>query len=162
LLAADLENSGRPNIGLEGIVTNHRAMPFGTGASLYKVGHHGSETGYNLDIWNELLTKDPHSVVTPWRKGAGRLPTKEGVEAIVRHSTEAFITASDARTRAKKDRKLEVIRQLRDSKLRLRSLTPPFGAVRFRMPNCVTGEWKIELFGNACHLKQFLRRKAAA
>ena len=162
LLAGDLENSGRDNSGLEGIVANHRTMPFGNGASLYKVGHHGSETAYNLDIWNELLTKDPHSVVTPWRKGGGRLPTKEGVEAIVRHSTEAFITASNARTRVrKKNRPLGVIRQLRDSNMRLRSLTPPFGAVRFRMPDCATGEWKIELFGNACHLKQFVKRKAA-
>lgn len=163
LLAGDLENSGKDNSGLEGIVANHRTMPFGKGASLYKVGHHGSETAYNLDIWNELATKDPHSVVTPWRKGGGRLPTKEGVKAIVQHSTEAFITASDARTRArKKNRPLGVTRQLRDSNMRLRSLTPPFGAVRFRMPDCATGEWKIELFGNACHLKQFVKRKAAA
>ena len=161
LLAGDLENSGRHNSGLEGIVANHRTMPFGNGASLYKVGHHRSETAYNLDIWNELLTKDPHSVLTPWRKGGGRLPTREGVKAIVQHSTEAFITAADARAPARK-RPLAVVSQLRSSNMRLRSLTPPFGAVRFRMPDCATGKWNIELFGNACHLKQFVKRKAAA
>jgi hypothetical protein len=42
LLAGDLENSGMNNSGLEGIVANHRTLPFGNGASLYKVGHHGS------------------------------------------------------------------------------------------------------------------------
>jgi hypothetical protein len=163
LLAGDLEKSGRDNSGLEGIVVNHRTMPFGNGASLYKVGHHGSDTAYNLDIWNELLTKDPHSVLTPWRNGGGRLPTREGVKAIVQHSTEAFITALDARTRAlKKNRPLGVTRQLRDGNMRLRSLTPPFGAVRFRMSDFARGQRNIELFGNACHLKQFVRRKAAA
>jgi Metallo-beta-lactamase superfamily len=163
LLAGDLENSGGDNSGLEGIVANHRTMPFGNGASLYKVGHHGSETAYNTDIWNELLTKDPHSVLTPWRKGGGRLPTREGVNAIVQHSTEAFITASDARARAgKRNRPLGVTRQLRDSDMRLRSLTPPFGAVRFRMSDWATRKWNIELFGDASHLKQFVKRKAAA
>jgi len=69
LLGADLENSGRPTSGLEAIIANHRVARFGAGASLYKIGHHGSENAYDANIWAELLVKDASAVVTPWRKG---------------------------------------------------------------------------------------------
>ena len=38
LLAGDLENSGKDNSGLEGIVANHRTMPFGKGRRFTKLG----------------------------------------------------------------------------------------------------------------------------
>jgi hypothetical protein len=160
LLGADLENSGRPNSGLEAIISSHRAAPFGSGASLYKVGHHGSDTAYNADIWAELLVKDVSAVVTPWRKGAKRLPTIVGAKMILNHTSEAFITASDARTRrTPKARPPSVLRHLRENNQRLRSLKPPFGAVRFRMADHKAAKWNIELFGSACHLGQFMGRR---
>ena len=158
LLGADLENSGKPTSGLEAIINNHRTARFGRGASLYKVGHHGSIAGYNADVWTDLLLDDAHAVLTPWRKGGGRLPTREGIKKILDHSDFAFITASDARTRReRRNRPPSVLRHLRENKVRLHSLRAPFGAVRFRMANHKTKEWQIELFGNACHLKQLLR-----
>ena len=106
LLGADLENSGRPTSGWEAVIENHRMHTFGAKASLYKIAHHGSETAYNADVWAEMLIVNAYSVLTPWQKGEGRLPTVNGVKGILRHSREAFATALNAHSRPQGKRTL--------------------------------------------------------
>jgi hypothetical protein len=159
VLGADVENSGRPTAGWEAILGAHNLQPFGSRASLYKVPHHGSENADNRGVWDNLLTANPLTVVTPWRNGARRLPTAEGARNILQHSQDAFITALDARSPSRREgRPPDVQRFIREHRgIRLRSLAVPFGAVRFRTYDISSATWNYELFGAASHLSQVIR-----
>jgi metallo-beta-lactamase superfamily protein len=160
LLGADLENSGKSTSGLEALIQSHRGRAFGNPASLFKISHHGSETAYNEDIWQEMLIPNAFAALTPWRNGGGRLPTKEGVKKIASQTDNAYITTSDARSKSIKSRPPSVKRQLRESNARVRLLAAEPGIVRFRSSAPDLDNWSVELFGAACHVKQFVRRKA--
>lgn len=163
LLGADLENSGEPTAGWEAVLGAQDHQPFGPKASLYKIPHHGSQTAHNSDVWEKLLVANPLAVVTPWRKGRGRLPTPEDAKNILHLSKDTFVTAADARTRRLRGlRPAGVLRFLRENepRIRVRSLNTPFGAVRFRTTDIQSGMWERELFGAACHLREFVRTRS--
>jgi hypothetical protein len=162
LLGADVENSGRPTAGWEAILGAHKLQAAGPQSGLYKIAHHGSETAHNENIWNTLLTTNPLAVLTPWRKGGHRLPTIQDIRNILQLSNDAVSTASDARSgRSRRSRPPGVLRFLRENepRIRVRSLTAPFGAVRFRTVNIPAGTWHRELFGTACHLSRLARTR---
>jgi hypothetical protein len=163
LLGADLENSGTNTAGWEAVISGHMSAPLGPKASVYKIPHHGSENAHNVDVWTQLLDDQPFAVLTPWRKGRGRLPTKDGVAAVVGRTPNAFSTAADARSkvrRADKNWPPGVLRELRENRrVRLRSLKVPFGAVRFRTQDIAAASWQCELFGAACPLKSLNTNK---
>jgi metallo-beta-lactamase superfamily protein len=94
LLGADVENSGKPTAGWEAILASHDSQPVGSSASLYKVPHHGSDSAHNPDVWIKMLVANPLAVLTPWRKGFGRLPTRDGANNILELSKESFTTAA--------------------------------------------------------------------
>lgn len=163
ILGSDLENSSKPGAGWIGILASSQARAFGTEgqkASVFKVPHHGSETAHNPDVWRELLTTGCFAVVTPWRRGRGRLPARENVRDILNLTENGYCTATDARMqRSRKSRPPGVLRHLRESGVRIRRLTAPFGAVRLRMQPPLTGQWSVELFGSAAALKSYGRTK---
>ena len=134
LLGADVENSGRRTAGWEAILSANQIQRFGPLASLYKVPHHGSETAHNRDVWGSLLATNPLCVLTPWRRGRGGLPTAAGAKAILQLSSNAYVTAVDARSRAGRgERPPGVQRYIREHQgIRLRSLSAHFGAIRLR------------------------------
>jgi hypothetical protein len=158
VLGADVENSGRLTAGWEAIIGAHKLQPFGPRASLHKASHHGSENAHHRGVWDDLLTPNPLAVLTPWRKGAGRLPTADGARNILQLSQDAFITAVDARSRTRRDgRPVGVQRFIREHRgIRLRTLTAPFGAVRFRTQDISSAAWNCELFGAASYLRQVI------
>jgi hypothetical protein len=162
LLGADLENVGAPTAGWRAIINSHAQSPLSPKGTVFKIPHHGSENGYNADVWHQLLDADPLAVLTPWRKGRGRLPTHEGIAAILAHTPSAFITATDARShRQRRNRPPGVLRALRENRgIRLRLLAAPFGAVRFRSVDLPAGDWQHECFGAACDLQQFRNTEA--
>lgn len=159
LLGADVENSGSGNSGWEGILTAHRERSFADHASLFKISHHGSETSYNPEIWQSMVHPDAYSVLTPWQRGRGRLPTQEGVRKILSHTHNAFTTAMNTYPApAAKKRPLPVVRQLRESGIKLRGISSGFGAVRFRTRDFTSKDWNVELFGGADQLSKILVR----
>jgi hypothetical protein len=159
VLGADVENSGRPTAGWEAILASHKLQPFGPRASLHKASHHGSENAHNKAVWDDMLTANPLTALTPWRKGGHRLPTTDGARNILQLSQDAYSTTSDARTRSRRDgRPPGVQRFLREHRgIRLRSLEAPFGAVRFRTRDISSATWDSELFGTACHLRELIK-----
>ncbi|MGJ0391621.1 MAG: hypothetical protein ACR650_02505 [Methylocystis sp.] len=159
LLGADLENSGKQNSGWEGVLNSHQVSPFAPNASLFKIAHHGSDTAYNRDIWSAMVRHGAYSALTPWQRGRGRLPTPDAVRKILSHTDHAFTSALNPHARSRKpDRPLPVLRQLRESGVKLRSIEADFGAVRFRTSNLSSGDWDVEMFGDANHLSKFLVR----
>ncbi|HEY8127023.1 MAG TPA: hypothetical protein VIF88_16550, partial [Methylocystis sp.] len=144
--------------GWHGILSNHRQRAFGPQARLFKIAHHGSETAYNAEVWAELLAPSALSVLTPWIKGRGQLPTANGVKKILAHTKEAYTTSLEPSSRPRKDRPPAVKRQLRESGAKLKTISAEFGAVRFRMSDPRSGQWRTELFGAASQLGEYLRK----
>ncbi len=69
LLGSDLEKRGWVEI------LQSTTRPAGM-ASAFKVPHHGSENAHEPDVWKRMLEPDPFAVLTPWRRGRRRLPSK--------------------------------------------------------------------------------------
>jgi hypothetical protein len=159
ILGADLENAGS-TAGWQAVISSHAYSPLVPRACLYKLPHHGSENAHNVEVWQQLLTPEPLAVLTPWRKGRGRLPSSSGIRLIATQTPTCYITASDARTQKVKRRPPGVSLSLRENRsIRLRSLEAPFGAVRFRSVDLTNGTWKHELFGDACDVRKLRRIK---
>lgn len=62
-------------------------------AELFKVAHHGSETGHHDEIWSTLLGFTPLSLMTPFVRGKCRLPNDGDKARILALSGEAYISA---------------------------------------------------------------------
>jgi Predicted hydrolase (metallo-beta-lactamase superfamily) len=92
LLGGDLEESTDPRQGWRSIVASD-TRPAGR-AEVYKVAHHGSITAHSDDIWNVLLESGNISVIAPWRRGGGRLPTENDLVRIAGLSRQTFVTDS--------------------------------------------------------------------
>jgi beta-lactamase superfamily II metal-dependent hydrolase len=158
LLGADLENS-KPSSGWQAVITANRNAPFGVKADVYKIPHHGSLTAHNNDVWGEMLRPSPVAVLTPWRRGRGRLPTKDGIKAISAHTRTAYATSFAGGGRPKR-RHPSVQSFLRTNNIKVHSLDAQWGFVRLRKRQ--SNAWEIELFGAACVLGELIRRRQAA
>ena len=149
LLGSDLEITGSADTGWSAVLqSDHKTDK---NAPVFKVPHHGSETSYAPEIWEELLIPTPFALVTPFKKGKKRLPQKEFADKILNHTDLAFIT-SDPNTKAKpkkRDHKVEkTIRQLGFNPV---ELSYPEGHIRLRS-KLNEQDWRVELFGSAIHL----------
>lgn len=73
---------------------------------MYKVAHHGSETGHHNDIWNVLLVNLPLSIATPFSRCG--LPTSKNIERINDLSSDFLVTRDpNANKKTKRDSMVE-------------------------------------------------------
>ena len=91
ILGSDLEEKGNPQTGWSAIfsdnIINDLSLPV---ASLFKVAHHGSETGYHDRVWRDLLIEKPFSMTTPYTPS--KLPTSSSIEKLQNLSSDFLIT----------------------------------------------------------------------
>ena len=64
--------------------------------------HHGSLTAHNPDVLCEMLESEPIAVLTPWRRGRGRLSKADGVKAITAVTKKALATSEEGGARPKR------------------------------------------------------------
>lgn len=69
-------------------------------ASVFKVPHHGSVTGHHDDVWKTLLASSPIALLTPFRGGRKKLPSREDRSRICSLTPHAFVTAAVDRSGA--------------------------------------------------------------
>ncbi len=149
LLGADLEKRG-----WQAILRNQE-RPLGS-ASVFKVPHHGSENAHEPEVWCRMLQSQPIAVLTPWRRGCGKLPTRQDARRILVSADEAYITAgrlSEGRQPHRQNH--AVARTLRESGVAFRKLTSLPGVVRLRRQFGPGTHWTIETFAGACHLADY-------
>jgi hypothetical protein len=149
LLGADLEQVGDDSRGWKAIVGS-TTRPAGV-ADVFKVPHHGSENGHNDDVWNNLLSREPLALVSPFASGRKPLPSPDDVARMLARSKSLYCTSRPkgwkppARDRAV-DRTIDAIARDR------RAITGPMGHVRVRVPCDDPSAMTVELFGGAEHL----------
>lgn len=89
LLGSDLEDTGDPLTGWSAVLSSASQPP----AEVYKVAHHGSQSGHVDRVWTQLLHPNPLALLTPFRWGRHRLPNAHDRERILSLTDRAYITA---------------------------------------------------------------------
>ena len=120
-------------------------------ASVFKVPHHGSENAHEQGVWEQMLVRDPFAVLTPWRRGRGRLPRSRDVQRLRSCTTNAYATAK-VHPPSRPTRKRAVDRTIRESGIELRRMPASYGCIRLRRSLEAQGRWRIETFESAFRL----------
>lgn len=128
LLGSDMETGAK--YGWQAVVSDEARPREKSGA--FKVAHHGAESGHHDPVWDEMLHPEPLVFLTPFVKGAVRLPTARDIERIKRRTKKAFITA-DPLANSRRRYSSSVERTIRESRYRIVPVITSRGQVRFRM-----------------------------
>ena len=147
LLGSDLEQRGWST------VVRNTARPQGT-ASVFKVPHHGSENAHEPLVWERLLDPEPFAILSPWRRGGRIVPNRRDKQRILASTANAYVSATVDSAASVRRRASMVERMIRQSNISLRRTPPPDG-VRLRRRIGSRTPWRVELFGSACHLRDF-------
>ena len=152
LLGSDLEERGIPGAGWRAIVEGN--MVGKEKASIHKVAHHGSSTGYYQPVWNEMLHENPWTLLTPFSRGWKPLPSSEDIDIINSHTDRAYITFPVRNDYKRKIRDPLLKKIISKHTLKIRYAENPCGHVllRKKMPNTDNGAWEVTLSGSACRL----------
>ena len=150
LLGADLEQRGWL------AVLQNDERPAGT-ASAFKVPHHGGESAHEPGVWERMLDPESVAVLTPWQRGGRVLPSRRDRRRIRSYTSNAYVTATTDSTGQARRRSALVERTIRQSGIKLRRMLTP-DAIRLRRRTTSGAQWKVELFGSACHLSGFDKR----
>ena len=122
-------------------------------SSVFKVPHHGSANAHLEGVWDELLEPEPTAILAPWRRGRGALPKKEDVARILARRPNAYATTDATSGATPRDRWVK--KRLRRVKAHITPEAGPPGMIRLRRSLAVESSWRVDLFGSACHLKDF-------
>jgi hypothetical protein len=151
LFGGDLEEEGKPNTGWSAVLGS-TGRPTSK-AQLFKVSHHGSQTGEHPSIWTELLAPEPVALIAPFRKGSVSLPTPTDVTRTLEHTPNAFTTTTlKGIANPPMDRTVE--KTIKDVTRSFSTLKPKLGMLRARKTIGTSQPWRIETFGDATHLAQ--------
>ena len=137
LLGADLEQHADGRRGWAAVLSD-TTLPKAK-SIVFKIPHHGSETTFSPDVWNELLAKSPLAVTTPWVRGNRRLPSASDIGRLVARTPHGFISSMPIVGQSTVTRPAMVERQLREMGVRINRMEPQMGAVQFR--NDGTSDW---------------------
>jgi len=145
LLGSDLEESGSSTLGWKAIVGS--AVRPTSKAQLFKIAHHGSDTGHNDDVWVQMLEVDPCAVLSPFLKGSKKLPSADDVKRIKARTPHLYSTALPGGWRSK--HREPAVERMVDRKLR--AMTGRMGHVRTRWSSLAGGAAArtVDLFPDA-------------
>ena len=139
LLGGDLEQTPDARAGWSAVVAS-TARPQQK-ASVFKVPHHGSETGHNENVWSDMLHAEPLAILTPWNR-AGKLPSPADIQRLEARTKNVQLTAPPADlSRVKHNHEVEKL--LRDFGIRTYREPREVGIVRARK-KLGTADWVIE------------------
>ena len=125
-------------------------------ASVFKIPHHGSTDAHEDRVWKQMLDPEPFAVLTPWRRGGRVLPTRQDARRILTQTGNAFATSNAGLTvQSATHRDRMVDRTIRESNVTLRRQPILAGKLRLRRVLGSGSEWKVEMFGPACHLRDY-------
>lgn len=151
ILGADLEVGDNSISGWHNVVNHVHCIDKDLKSSFFKIPHHGSENGYNADIWNSLVAKNPVSTLTPWNRNAG-LPSNKMIDTYCSLSNNVYIT-SKPKTDTPKKRGHKIEKTIKELGLDIREVAFKYGRIRSRI-NILdeNPEWEVVTFGAAYKL----------
>ena len=156
LMGSDLEQESNASVGWSAVMSGEAVKD--TKCCAFKVSHHGSYSGHNDAVWDELLETAPLALITPFRYGRLRIPTESDRARILARTGEAYISADPNRS-AKGPKKSKNVQAILDNTIRDRRLAiGPVGHIRWRAPiDDPVDRGVVELFDGAIPLEAVAR-----
>jgi hypothetical protein len=148
LLGADLERQDRDDQGWGAVLalepaTNGRA-------NLVKIPHHGSYSGHDQRMWDELLQSHPSAMLTPWSRGGKYLPTEQDRSRICARAPDTVMAGKGPSRPANYSPAVErTLREVGASRL---TATGRTGHVRARCSPPDSGHWRVEIIREGTRL----------
>ena len=148
LLGSDLENTGQPDTGWSAVVDNSYIIS-GKRARVFKVPHHGSQSGHEDRVWSEYLHDNTLAALSPFNRGPNPLPTETDLHRIASLTSNAYITAPASPRRHRFSNRVvrDTVAQVTKS---ISNANHGWGQIRLRCKilesdNC----WDVQLYGSA-------------
>ncbi len=113
-------------------------------ACVFKVAHHGSETGHHQDTWEQLLVPQPLAMTTPYSNS--RLPKETDIERIISLAS-SFIITRDPTPKSKTKRNPYADRWLKRQTKNRHVINDKMGHVQIRIE--LDGNFRVAL-NSAC------------
>lgn len=152
LLGADLEVTKHAELGWHGVLDSKMRRT----ANIFKVPHHGSENGFDKQIWDRLLKPNPNLSITPIKIGRTILPTPIMINKLLNYSPNSYITATPyVDDTAKHNHTIR--KAIRSTGLKIKKTSYELGHVRFRKDFGNDTALSCELFGTASHLSELTK-----
>jgi beta-lactamase superfamily II metal-dependent hydrolase len=98
LLGSDLVVSDDERKGWRCIIKNSQTLD--AKSHVFKIPHHGSITGYDKVIWNEIIDKNTVAKLSPWNRGK-KLPTQDMLVTFLEHTRNLYSTSIPSNSRDK-------------------------------------------------------------
>jgi len=146
LLGSDLENRADPRLGWRAIIDSAERPQ--SRSEVFKVAHHGAQTGHEPSVWTEMLAHDPCALLTPYRSQKIPLPTEEDLRRLNSLTSKVFLTASP-RIKEPPPRSRTVEKIVKDNVLGRTVRESAVGHIRLRAPIYGDADWRVELFNGA-------------
>ncbi len=90
LLGSDLEVCDDERKGWKCIIKNCQTID--SKSQVFKIAHHGSNTGYDKAIWDELVDENTIAKLSPWNR-CNKLPQRDMLEVFLNHTENLYITS---------------------------------------------------------------------
>jgi hypothetical protein len=148
LLGSDLENVTDPTRGWSAVLSNFRCA--NGPAGIYKKAHHGAASAHHPDLWSELLSADPVTVLTSFFLGDIWLPSKADVKRIKSLTKNAYITSLPYLEKTYRFKNKSV----KEFQSKLTNFRRGWGQIRIRATLSGPHPMKIELFDSAVDLHE--------
>jgi len=131
VLGSDLEETGNMQTGWSAVFQSGIVGDLSLStSSLYKVAHHGSETGHHEKIWSDLLAENPISITTPYTRSG--LPAPDNINRVTALSSE-FLVSRDPNSGKKIKRDSMVDREMRAIVKARKSVNDKMGHIQIRV-----------------------------
>lgn len=147
LLGSDLETRADPTLGWTAVLAS-TTRPTDR-ARAFKVAHHGSETGHEPRVWDEMLTAAPVALVTPFSRQG--LPTDSDIGRLLALTPEAFLSAPSRPQKTKRSPAVE--RTIASVTTRFSRRESKMGQIRMRWKTDDAAP-RVSLFGAAHKLER--------
>jgi hypothetical protein len=152
LLGGDKENVASANSGWEKICANF-ALGKPLKSSIYKVAHHGSKSGHNERIWDQMLTSEPWALLSSFTRS--RLPNKNDVHRILEKTDKAFCVGATSPQHSPLDPETKkLLRDFGEMDKKIYRVGKRSGQIILRKKIFQTVDWKVQMIGNAYKLKK--------
>lgn len=156
LLGGDLHVKVDRSFGWLAIVDDHAGVDARHDA--FKVPHHGSPTGDHDEVWSKMAVEQACAVTTPFVGGRVRLPSVEDCQRILSKTQSAYLSAPPLPTKFR-DANRTVEKTVSEATNSVQFVPGKYGHVRLRkrLDDTPATPWRIELFGSAVSMADYVR-----
>ncbi|QZT35652.1 MBL fold metallo-hydrolase [Halosquirtibacter xylanolyticus] len=146
ILGSDLEVNADKRKGWKCIINNSQTLD--GKSNVFKIPHHGSDTGYNKEVWDVLMDENTVIKLSPYSKNK-KLPKSDMINTFLGHSDRLYITSIPTLSKAKPKKRHRSIAKAIDK------FNPTLIEVKFNkgVVRCVCdleiGEWNVETIESA-------------